>query len=533
MSAADGVVLGTTQIFGTAQRNQAFNVVILAEGFTHPQQNAFNAACSAFVTALTGTNPFGQVAHALNVFRVNVASNEAGADDPVSSGGTGATPSTYFDAQFGANGIRRLLVCHESIALQVALAQVPEFSVVLVLVNSDIYGGSGGQVGVFSLAIGATEIALHEMGHTAFGLADEYAYYAGGVETGHDHHPPSEPNEANVTINVDRQTLKWNWAVSAATALPTMSNPDCASVDSRPSSVATGTVGLFEGAHYYHCGAYRPEYDCKMRTLSVPFCRVCQQVIASSIAAPVVSTVPIGSIDTPPPSATVAGEVACTGWAVDDSGIAEVRIYRSPLTGEPTDASGLVFLGTATSIAGARPDIVAAFPSYPDVSSAGWGFMILSNMLPNAGNGTFTLHTMVRSRSGETTVIGSRVIVANNAASVLPFGTIDTPGQGATVSGLVTNFGWALTPQPKAIPVDGSTIDVYIDGVMVGHPSYNHLRSDIAALFPGYANSNGAIGFYQFDSNGLSNGLHTIAWVVRDDAGATQGVGSRFFTVQN
>ena len=45
------------------------------------------------------------------------------------------------------------------------------------------------------------------------------------------------------------------------------------------------------------------------------------------------------------------------------------------------------------------------------------------------------------------------------------------------------------------IPIDGSTIDVYIDGVVVGHPSYGHFRADIAALFPGYANSNGAVGF--------------------------------------
>ena len=533
MSAADGVVIGTTQILGTAPRSQAFNIVLLADGFTTPQQNDFNLACSAFVTALTTTEPFGQVVHGLNVFRVNVASNEPGADDPVAAGGTGAICATYFDATFGANGLRRLLVCDESTALQVALAQVPEFSVVLVIVNSNIYGGSGGAVGVFSLAAGATEIALHEMGHTAFGLADEYPFYAGGVEPDHDHHPPREPSEPNVTINTDRQTLKWNWAVGVATALPTMSNPNCASADGRPSTVPAGTVGLFEGAHYYHCGGYRPEYDCKMRTLSVPFCRVCRQAIATRIAAPVVSNVPIGTMDTPAPSATVAGEVAVTGWAVDDSGVASVRIYRSPLAGEPADATGLVFLGTATMIDGARPDIVAAFPTYPGVSRAGWGFMVLSNMLPNGGNGTFTLHAVATSLAGEAETIGTRVIIAANAASILPFGTIDTPGQGAGVSGPVVNFGWALTPQPKMIPVDGSTIDVYIDGVMVGHPTYNHFRSDIATLFPGYANSNGAIGAYQFDSTGLSNGLHTISWVVRDNAGAVQGVGSRFFAVTN
>ena len=38
MTTADGAVLGTTQIFGTAPRNRAFNVVLLADGFTAAQQ---------------------------------------------------------------------------------------------------------------------------------------------------------------------------------------------------------------------------------------------------------------------------------------------------------------------------------------------------------------------------------------------------------------------------------------------------------------------------------------------------------------
>jgi hypothetical protein len=283
MSTADGTVLGSTQIFGGAPRNRAFNVVLLADGFTAAQQNAFNTACTAFVNAFIGTPPFDELAPAINVFRVNVTSTDSGADDPVATGGTGAVVRTYFDSTFGVNGIRRLLVANGTTALTVAAAQVPEFTTVLVIVNSTIYGGSGGGVGTYSLANGATEIAIHEMGHTAFGLADEYPYYAGGNETGHDHHPPGEPSEPNVTTNANRNTLKWRWAVAAATAIPTMSNPNCAQVDSRPSPVPTGTVGLFEGAHYYHCGAFRPEYDCKMRALSVPFCRICRQVIWNRI----------------------------------------------------------------------------------------------------------------------------------------------------------------------------------------------------------------------------------------------------------
>ena len=162
-----------------------------------------------------------------------------------------------------------------------------------------------------------------------------------------------------------------------------------------------------------------------------------------------------------------------------------------------------------------------------------WGFMILGRFLPDQGNGIANLHAVARSVGGKSTAIASRTIVTVKATSVFPFGTIDAPEEGATVSGFVTNVGWALTPNPKMIPVDGSTIDVYIDKVMVGHPAYGFFRADIAELFPGFANSNGAVGSYQFDSTTLSNGMHTICWVVRDDQGAVQGVGSRFFRVQN
>ena len=283
MSTADGTVLSTTQISGGAPPNRAFNVVLLADGFQAGQQGAFNSACTAFASSLLGTAPFGDLAPVINIFRVNVSSTDAGADDPVSGGGTGATARTYFDSSFGGNGIRRLLTCNTTTVLSVAAAQVPQFGLALLVVNSTIYGGSGGSVGTFSLASGASEIGIHESGHTAFGLADEYPYYAGGAETGHDHHPASEPSEPNVTINTNRSTLKWGWAVAAATALPTMANPNCAAVDSRPSTAPAGTVGTFEGAHYYHCGAYRPEYDCKMRNLSIPFCRICRQVITNRI----------------------------------------------------------------------------------------------------------------------------------------------------------------------------------------------------------------------------------------------------------
>src|SRR5262249_9530476 len=122
----------------------------------------------------------------------------------------------------------------------------------------------------------------------------------------------------------------------------------------------------------------------------------------------------------------------------------------------------------------------------------------------------------------------------NNAGGVKAFGGIDTPDQGETISGTnYTNFGWALTPLPNAISSDGSTIVVYIDGLPVGRPTYGQPRADIAAIFPGRNNSDNAVGFFQFDTTALANGVHTIAWAVTDNAGNSEGIGSRFFTVSN
>ena len=67
----------------------------------------------------------------------------------------------------------------------------------------------------------------------------------------------------------------------------------------------------------------------------------------------------------------------------------------------------------------------------------------------------------------------------------------------------------------------------------VGTADYNHARPDIQALFPGFNNTNGAVGFKILNTTALSNGLHTISWTVTDDQGAIEGLGSRFFTVAN
>jgi hypothetical protein len=72
-----------------------------------------------------------------------------------------------------------------------------------------------------------------------------------------------------------------------------------------------------------------------------------------------------------------------------------------------------------------------------------------------------------------------------------------------------------------------------VDGVYLGHPTYNIYRPDVAALFPNYANSNGAAAYFYLDTTAYKNGVHAIHWIAADNAGNADGIGSRFFTLQN
>jgi hypothetical protein len=247
---------------------------------------------------------------------------------------------------------------------------------------------------------------------------------------------------------------------------------------------------------------------------------------------PLPGSPPFGAFDTPANGlAGVTGALAVTGWALDDVGVQSLQVWRDPVAGEP---AGQVFVGNATFVEGARPDVASAYPTFPNKTRAGWGYMLLTNMLPAGGNGTFKLHAKAVDGDGNQTLLASRTITCANASATKPFGTIDTPAQGGTATGAgYVVFGWALTPQTASIPADGSTIWVSVDGAPKGHPAYNQYRADIATLFPGYANSGGAVGSFVLDTTKLANGLHTIAWSVTDSLGRADGIGSRYFWVQN
>jgi hypothetical protein len=239
-----------------------------------------------------------------------------------------------------------------------------------------------------------------------------------------------------------------------------------------------------------------------------------------------------GSFETPVQGSTVSGSIPVTGWAIDDVEVSHVKIFRNPLPGHET---GLIYIGAAVFVEGARPDVEGKYATYPKHYQAGWGYMMLTNLLPDEGNGTFVITAVAADSSGNEVTLGTKTIICDNANAVKPFGAIDTPTQGGDAFGIdFVNFGWALTPRSNTIPINGTTIKVCVDGVpLEGNPVYNQYREDVAGLFPGYNNSEGAVGYYYLDTTLYANGVHTIAWSVTDDAGNTDGIGSRYFNIMN
>jgi Viral BACON domain len=236
-----------------------------------------------------------------------------------------------------------------------------------------------------------------------------------------------------------------------------------------------------------------------------------------------------GVFEAPANGATgLAGAILAAGWVLDDVGVTRVRLYRDPVPGE---GSSQVYLVDGLLIAAARPDVRDAFPQYPSRDRAGWGVLILTNMLPNQGNGTFTLHAYADDAEGNVTLLGSKTFTSDNASSTAAFGTIDFPAPGQTVSGVITVFGWALINQPRTIIPE--QVQIFIDARPIGYATYGAARPDIAALFPGLNNTNAASAHFTLDTRTLKNGVHSLSMNVRDSRLLFGSLGSRYFIVNN
>lgn len=108
-----------------------------------------------------------------------------------------------------------------------------------------------------------------------------------------------------------------------------------------------------------------------------------------------------------------------------------------------------------------------------------------------------------------------------------PFGQLETPPSGSTVQDSISVDGWAVDDQGTL------KVTLMIDGDSVAVDVTRILRSDIAALFPQFPNSDTAGFHFDFDTNTLPDGFHQITVLFEDRLGSCSLSGSRVVYVLN
>ena len=243
---------GYTTLIDNGPSANRVDMVFVGDGYTASQQNtALVQHVDAYLDhmfegSLDGYF-FGRYRALFNVHLVESISPQAGADIPAQN----IYVNTLLDASYESTGFDdRLLVISTSKANALAATALSGSGITadmkLATVNSTKYGGSGGPWAVWAGGnTFADEVALHELGHSFAGLADEYGGIAGPYAGG-------EPFESNATA--DPALGKWDRWLG-------YDDPD----------TAVGSVGYYEGGRYYDEGIWRPTATSKMRALEASF----------------------------------------------------------------------------------------------------------------------------------------------------------------------------------------------------------------------------------------------------------------------
>ena len=239
-----------TPIRSTGTPSARVDLVIVAEGYTAAERDKFLSDANAFTSymlAVSGTNstlndPFGTYASLVNASAVFVASNQSGY----------STETATVDTAFGARAYLsdgRLVYGDESRVFD-ALSSIGADGkdIIIVLINSDKYGGAGGSVAWTTAGNPSSyEVALHEIGHSFARLQDEYAdpaltdrFPLDGLVSGH------------VATTNDPALVPWKDWIGFRDALGTV-------------------VGVYEGGYYRSTGVWRATETSKMLYLDTAF----------------------------------------------------------------------------------------------------------------------------------------------------------------------------------------------------------------------------------------------------------------------
>lgn len=227
--------------------SEQINLVFMGDGYTAGEQGKFITDVNKILDALFAQSPFKEYKNYFNAYAIKVISAESGANHPQNStDGDGAcnaqavkTVDNYFGSTFDYLQIHRLLYpTNLTRVVNTLAANFPLYDQAFIAVNTPYYGGAGGSFATCSDHSAGREVAIHEIGHSFAGLADEY--WAGAQYAA---------EKPNMTKEASPSLVKWkNW-------------------------MGVSGVGIY--SHSGDASWQKPHTNCKMGVLNAPLCKVC------------------------------------------------------------------------------------------------------------------------------------------------------------------------------------------------------------------------------------------------------------------
>ena len=202
-----------------------------------------------------------------------------------------------------------------------------------------------------------------------------------------------------------------------------------------------------------------------------------------------------------PTNNSIAGSTTLKvrGWALDSSGIKEVRVY---VDGKDL---GTVTYGTK------RTDVNKAYPGYSSGDNAGFeGFVDISSI----GTGTKKLSVKITANDGTTQTIDRTI----NVQRLQSRSNLDEPNNKITAKSTLKVRGWALDSSGV------KEVRVYVDGKDLGTVTYGTKRTDVNKAYPGYSSGDNS-GFEGIvDISSVAAGDKKLTVKITANDGTTQTI---------
>ena len=260
-----------------------FTLVIMGDGYTAAEQDRYREHVDKHLNVLWSLEPFRSYRNYINVYSVEIVSPESGIMcDPAHR----EQRTTPIGLRFGGgceNPNARGITGDNEAARRYARMATPDHDQILVIANTDTYGGIGGPIATTSggNALGPY-ITPHELGHSLGRLQDEYTYSRRGVRgPAYDGEEPLSIHHTLLTEEEMRaRQQKWfRW----------LGEP----------SESGGVIGRFEGGQQRSSGVWRPSKHSMMISLGYYFDQVSLERMVQRISDQVELIAASRSVDRP------------------------------------------------------------------------------------------------------------------------------------------------------------------------------------------------------------------------------------------